>query len=332
MKAIKKLAAVILAAALVFSLAACNGENAGETTTTEPVTYPPVTSAPIYVSKLAALYGPYGMPSTVIAQDRAYAFDVSFHSSISEVSEAMKSGSIELATLPLKNALKLYNETEGKIKILSVSNLNIIYVLQKGDSVKSLSDLDGKKVLTSGKDMFNDKVVNYIFEKAGVSPDIEYTESYDDLVRSDAEIILVPEPHMSLLKHTNSNYSVAVDFGTEWEKLFGTKYAQACLVATDEYIESHPEELNNFMLYYEVAVNFLTKSGKDSGYAAPPLMEYGFYQNPNLALEAIDSSGCVFITGEEMKKIVNANIEQLLVFDSDFAGTSAPGDAIFYNW
>lgn len=329
MKALKKISVLALVFALLFSFAACSGSS-GETTT-QPETLPPVTSAPIYVSKVAALYGPYGMASTLIAQDRSYAFDVEYYSSSADVTAALKNGSAELATLPLKEAVKLYNETDGAIKILFVSNTNFLYVLQKGDSVDSLSDLDGKKIYAAGEGTGNDKIISHIFAESGVDPDIEYCASYDEaMTKEDADLIILPETYASKLMFENPEYSIAVDFGAEWENLMGVKLAQACFVATEEYINAHSEELSNFLTYYEVAVNFMNDIENRQHAISEPLVLQGFFSDPDLALSAVPNCGIVFITGDDMKATVYKNIEQLLILDSDLAGLTAPGDGIFY--
>ncbi len=330
MKTVKKLTAVVMMIALAFSLAACNG-NKEEVTTTQEYTYPEVTSAPAYVSKFAALYAPFGIPATLLDQDRSYAYDVSYFGSIPDVCQAIKSGNAEIATLPLKNAVELYNETNGKIRIVCVSTTGFLYVVQKGDSVKELNDLNGKRIAASNEGTVNDEIMNRVFETAGIKPKVEYYETFEDVIASDADIMMLPEPYVSKLLFSNKEYSVAVDFAAEWEKQVGVKLSQACVVVTQDYIDNHPEELYNFMVHYEIAVNFMTNVETYKHAVSAPLIKAAFFNNYDLALTTVPRCGVAFIYGDEMKTVVSKNIEQLIEFIPDLAGVTPPGDDIFYN-
>lgn len=330
MKTVKKLTAIAMMLALVFSLAACNG-NKEEATTTQEYTYPEVTSAPAYVSKFAALYAPFGIPATLLDQDRSYAYDISYFGSIPDVCQALKSGNAEIATLPLRNAVELYNETNGKIRIVCLSNTGFLYVIQKGDSVKELSDLNGKKIAASNKGTDNDEIMNRVFDKAGVKPEVEYYETFEDVLASGADLMMLPEPHVSKFLFDNKEYSVAVDFAAEWEKQVGVKLSQACIVVTQNYIDNHPDELYNFMVHYEMAVNFMNNVAVYQDAISIPLIKAAFFNNYDRALFTVPRCGVAFIYGDEMKTVASKNIEQLIEFIPALEGVNPPGDDIFYN-
>lgn len=326
----KKIIALILSLTLVFSLAACGGNGEAEVTTEAPVEFE--TSAQKYVAKFGALYGPFGIASTVIARDRAFAFNVEFFSSITDVMQKLKDGDLEIATLPIREALKLYNETNGAVKIINASNECFMYVVQKGDAVKSLADLDGKKVYSLGKDTSNDKIAKHLFASAGVAPEIEYVDTFDNLkAKDDADLVLLAEPYASQLLYTSEGaYMGAIDIGLEWKNHFGFDLVQACVVARADFIEAHPESVVDFLTYYEVSVNYMNDIENRGTTIPETLIEYKFFNNIEHSLLSTSMCGLIFAAGDELKPLIASNIEQLLAFDSDVAGITAPGDAICY--
>ena len=327
----KKIIALLLALTFVFSLAACNGDG-NEQETTTAATFEYETAKPVYVSKYGVLYGPFGLPSTAIATDRSYAFDVEFFSSIGDVYDKLKDGSLEIGTLPIREAVKLYNETNGAVKILAASNSSFVHILQKGDSVKTLADLNGKKIYALGENTSNDKIMKHLLAKAGVSAEIEYVDTYDNLVaKEDAEIVIMPEPNASKLVYTSKmEFKPAIHIQNAWKELFGFDILQACIVARTDYIEAHPDAVADFLTYYEVSVNFMNDTDLRKGSIPALLLNNKFFSNAEHSLMSVKMSGLIFMTGDDLKAAVAANAKEMTLYDPEMADAKIPSDDICY--
>ncbi|MGN0542583.1 MAG: ABC transporter substrate-binding protein [Acutalibacteraceae bacterium] len=332
MKILKKLSAAVLAFAMLFSLAACgnNSDGTGEgTETTTDITREVKT-------KVAALNGPTGMGLAKLASDRTYAYDVEYFSDPQEVVPLIVKGEVDIAALPVNLAANLYKKTNGGIQILAVNTLGVLHIVSKGGAVKSLADLKGKTVYSTGQGSTPEYILNYVLSKNGIDPekdvDIQYKTAHNELatlaVEGKADICVLPEPFATKVITKNTEYKKTVDLTAEWDKVCDAKLAQGCVVARTEYIKQNPEIIKEFLEFNELSVNFLLTNPES---AAVFLTEKGFFSSANIALDAMPGCNIVFITGVEMKNAVKQVFEVLYQADPASVGGSVPDDGIYYG-
>lgn len=332
MKILKKLSAAVLAFALLFSLAACgnNPDGSGEgVETTTDITREVKT-------KVAALNGPTGMGLAKLASDRTYAYDVEYFSDPQEVVPLIVKGEVDIAALPVNLAANLYKKTNGGIQILAVNTLGVLHIVSKGGTVKSLADLKGKTIYSTGQGSTPEYILNYVLSKNGIDPekdvDIQYKTAHNELatlaVEGKADICVLPEPFATKVITKNTEYKKTVDLTAEWDKVCDAKLAQGCVVARTEYIKQNPEIIKEFLEFNELSVNFLLTNPES---AAVFLTEKGFFSSANIALAAMPGCNIVFITGVEMKNAVKQVFEVLYQADPASVGGSVPDDGIYYG-
>ncbi len=333
MKILKRLSALMLAMLLLLSFAACGGKDGGEDS---DVTDAPETNYEREVkTKIAALNGPTGLGLAEIKADRSYAYDVEYYSDPQEVGPLLIKGEVDIAALPLNMAANLYKKTDGKIKMLAINTLGVLHVLSKDDSIKSVADLKGKTVYSSGQGATPEYIVNYILRKNGLEPGkdvtIEYKTAHNELatlaVEGSVDICILPEPFASKVLAKNESYKRVLDLTAEWGKVSSAKLAQGCLVARADYIEQNPEIIKEFMSFYEASVNFVNN---ENNAGAVFLAKNGYFDTPQLAADTIPNCNIVFITGEEMKKTATENFTVLFEANPASVGGEIPADALYY--
>lgn len=333
MKILKRLSALMLAMLLLLSFAACGGKDGGEDSN---VTDAPETNYEREVkTKIAALNGPTGLGLAEIKADRSYAYDVEYYSDPQEVGPLLIKGEVDIAALPLNMAANLYKKTDGKIKMLAINTLGVLHVLSKDDSIKSVADLKGKTVYSSGQGATPEYIVNYILRKNGLEPGkdvtIEYKTAHNELatlaVEGSVDICILPEPFASKVLAKNESYKRVLDLTAEWGKVSSAKLAQGCLVARADYIEQNPEIIKEFMSFYEASVNFVNN---ENNAGAVFLAKNGYFDTPQLAADTIPNCNIVFITGEEMKKTATENFTVLFEANPASVGGEIPADALYY--
>lgn len=333
MKILKRLSALMLAMLLLLSFAACGGKDGGEDS---DVTDAPETNYEREVkTKIAALNGPTGLGLAEIKADRSYAYDVEYYSDPQEVGPLLIKGEVDIAALPLNMAANLYKKTDGKIKMLAINTLGVLHVLSKDDSIKSVADLKGKTVYSSGQGATPEYIVNYILRKNGIEPGkdvtIEYKTAHNELatlaVEGSVDICILPEPFVSKVLSKNESYKRVLDLTEEWGKVSSAKLAQGCLVARADYIEQNPEIIKEFMSFYEASVNFVNN---ENNVGAVFLAKNGYFDTPQLAADTIPNCNIVFITGEEMKKTATENFTVLFEANPASVGGEIPADALYY--
>lgn len=329
LKNIKRLTAAILALVMLFAFASC-GENPD---TTEEVTDEVVTEiASSYIretkTKIAAVDGAVGFGVTKFSVDRAYNYETEFLADVSEAVSRIKAGAADIATLPVSEAAKLFNETNGAIKIIAVTGLGFYSVLENGEKIQSVRDLKGKTVYAAYKGTAFEQAINYVFAQNGIDPEkdikLEFKATDKEVAElttgGEAAICILSEPYASKVLHNEETYRKALSFNDEWDKISETPLAQSVLVARTAYIDSNPDIIKEFIGFCKISVNYLI----NDTYGAPVfLKENNFCEAATLATVLIPAVNLRFISGEDMKAAVGkvlSDVYEISVDDAFYFG------------
>ena len=169
-------------------------------------------------------------------------------------------GDMDIAALPTNAISALYNKTEGKISVLGVNALGVLYILENGNSINSVSDLAGKTVLASGKGSTAEYVLNYILEKNGVIAEIvwaaEHSEAATLALKGDYDIVMLPEPFVTNVTAKSDAFRVALDLTEEWEALGNGELTMGGIAVRTAFLEEHPDAVKAFVDEYGKSVAF----------------------------------------------------------------------------
>ncbi|WP_455382109.1 ABC transporter substrate-binding protein, partial [Salinispira pacifica] len=111
------------------------------------------------------------------------------------------SGEVDVASLPLNLAAKLYNSGVD-YRLAAVNVLGVLYLVSDGEEVSSLDDLAGKTVYLTGKGANPDILFRYILTENGLKPDkdVMLNFNYDQvelssmMIAGRVKLALLPEP------------------------------------------------------------------------------------------------------------------------------------------
>ena len=87
----------------------------------------------------------------LMGEEYAGQYEISLASAPDDVTAAMISGSLDIAAVPINLAAVLYNKLEGDVELLAVNTLGVLYILENGETVQSISDLAGKTIGATGQ-------------------------------------------------------------------------------------------------------------------------------------------------------------------------------------
>ena len=192
------------------------------------------TAEPVDV-RIAALKGPtaMGMVKFMDDVDQQAVTDENYTFSIvaspDEVTPQIVQGSLDIAAVPANLASILYNNTDGAVQVLTVNTLGVLYIVENGDTVHSVSDLAGKTIYASGKGSTPEYALNYVLEQNGLVPgtDVtiewksEHSECVAAITADAAGITMLPQPFVTTAQAQNESLRVALDLTEEWEKVQG---------------------------------------------------------------------------------------------------------------
>lgn len=241
-------------------------------------------------------------------------------------------GDMDIAALPTNAISALYNKTEGKISVLGVNALGVLYILENGNSINSVSDLAGKTVLASGKGSTAEYVLNYILEKNGVIAEIvwaaEHSEAATLALKGDYDIVMLPEPFVTNVTAKNDAFRVALDLTEEWEALGNGELTMGGIAVRTAFLEEHPDAVKAFVDEYGKSVAFTNSQPED---AAKLIAKYEIAAE-EVAKNAIPRCNIVWLHGKDYKAVLENFLG--VVYNANPAGIGGkmPGNDFYLDY
>lgn len=355
----RKLLALTLSLALALGLAACSTQAPAEDTAPPESTAPAAetqtpaaeTAVPYQTVHLGLLSGPTGMGAAKMLadNDEAYAqveagtyeggtllrYEVTLGSDpANDIVPRLTNGELDIAAIPTNLAATLYNRTDGGIKLLALNTLGVLHILENGDTVNSLADLEGRTLYATGQGSNPEYVLNYLLEANGLDPaadvDIQWLASEELTARmasGDIDLCMLPVPAATTVMMQNSDVRDAIDLNDAWTEsgAQGT-FTMGCLVARTEWLEGNSELVPGILEEYAASIDYANSSPEE---ASALIEQYGIVPKAAVAQAAIPQANMVCVTGEDMKGI--ADYYQVL-FDADptSIGGAIPGEDFYY--
>lgn len=262
--------------------------------------------------------------------------DIDFYSDASLIPPMILNGSVDVAAVPTNLAAVLYNKTEGKIRVLAVNTLGVLYLLENGTTVHSLADLAGKTVYVPGAGSNPEYVLRALLDKAGISdrvtvdantygtPDALTTAAAAGL----APLAILPEPKVTAAMMQSGDLHVALDFTAEWKELTGTELVQGCLIARADFLDAHTARINAFLDAYEKSVSAVNS---DPAAAAEQIVAAGLAGKAALVSNAIPRCNITYFVGPEMKLSLSEFWGALFGTVPASVGGKLPNEGIFWK-
>lgn len=342
----KKLLSLILALIMAMSITACSTEApAPETedpiaTETVPETEPepeepveePFAGADISVGMLK---GPTGMGAAWLMDQSEQGLTVNNYEftvagAADELTGRLIQGDLDIVALPTNAISALYNKTEGQILCLGVNTLGVLYILERGESVNSIADLEGKTILTSGQGSTVEYVLNHLLTEHGVNAEIywasEHTEAATLALTGEYDIVLLPEPFVTNVMTKSQDFRVALNIADEWESLTGGVLTMSGIAVRKAFAEENPEAVAEFTKDYAASIEAVNS---DPAAAGQLIEKYGIAAAA-VAENAIPRCNIVWLyNGEEYRPVLENFLTVLFNANPASIGAKMPGDDFY---
>ena len=331
----KKLLAIVLATLMLVSLADCGKDQGNKNS--KPNNSENYEGIDMHI---ACMTGPTGVGMAKLMNDAAedktannYEFTVA--TAATDIMPKFIKGEIQIASVPTNVAATFYNNTNGKIRMLAVNTYGVLSILEKGDSIKSIKDLKGKTIYSTGKGQNPEYILKYILSENGIDPEKDVTINFvssDDLVAKlisgEAEVAMAPEPAATTVMVKNSSLNRVLSINDEWAKVSDTQLMMGCVIALDSYVKENETAVEKFLEEYEKSIAFATENIED---AAQYCETYKITASKAIAQKAIPTCNLTYVTGKDMKKNVNGYYNVLYKADPTSIGGDLPEDDIYYK-
>lgn len=342
----KRVMSLGLSLALAISLAACSGsvsEAVSSASATAEPTAAPEAEAPVTTFRIAGLKGPTTMGMVKLMSDAEAGethqdYQVTMYGAADEVVPLLVKGDIDLAAIPANLAANLYNQTDGKVQVAAINTLGVLYVVTTGDDVKSVEDLKGKTVYSTGKGTTPEYVLNYILKENGIDPEKDLTVEYKSeatevaaalQAADEGAIAVLPQPYVTAAQSQIEGLNVALNLTEEWNKVStDSDLVTGVLVASTEFIEQNEAAFEEFLKDYQASIEWVNSNTAD---AAELVANYGIVAKAPLAQKALPACNITYVDGAEMKTKLSGYLQVLFDQNPKAVGGAMPGDDFYYG-
>ena len=346
-----KITSLILAVLMLFSLASCapkaDDENTPQSSGTIDTTAVTDKSVDTELEiKISVLNGTTALGmAQMICDAKDNTDDMNYNIEVFAAADAITgpivSGESHIAALPTNAAAKLYKASAGKIQLLAVNTLGVLYLLQNGSTpINDFNDLKGKTIYLPGAGSNPEYITAALLSANGLTVGEDVTLDTTSYPSPDAlqtalvsgvggvEFAVLPEPKVTVITMNNANVKVAMDFTEKWEAIYGENtIAQGCLVVNTEFAKAHPNEIAKFLDDYSESVEFI-KGGSDEAISA--IVAAGILPKEAIAKKALPNCNICFIEGADMKDAMNVFYEKLFAADNKSI-LAVPDDNFYYS-
>lgn len=317
----KKFVSVLMTLILTLSLAAC--------AVAEPL------------ADVAALKGPTAMGMVKMMNDDAGAnWNFSIAAAADEIAPKLIQGELDIAAVPANLAATLYNKTQGKVQVLAINTLGVLYIIENGETVQSVNDLKGRTIYSAGQGATPEYALNYILKENGIDPaqDVniifskEHTECLNAVLNDENAVALLPQPFVTTAMSKAPGVRIALDLNQLWADAQEGKENQSALltgvvVARTEFVENNPEAVNAFMDAYAASVLFANENVDETAALI------GAYEIVPEAVAKIALPYCciVMIEGEEMTEKLSGYLQVLFDQNPASVGGAMPNEDFYFQ-
>ncbi len=292
------------------------------------------------VIRVGGLKGPTSMGMVKLMKDNKDGvslnnYEFTIEAAADSLAPLILQGKLDIAAVPTNLASVLYNKTEGKIKLLAVNTLGVLYIVNRGEAL-TMADLKGKTLYATGKGAVPEYALRYVLSQNGIDPDkdvkIEWKSQPDEVVAvlsaDENAIAMLPQPYVTVASTKIEGLKIAIDLTKEWDNLdSGSRLITGTLAVRAEFAEQHPELIENFLNEYKSSTEFVNSNLDE---AAALVEEFGIVKAA-VAKLAIPYCNIVFISGSDMKAPVSGYLNTVLEQNPTAVGGSIPGDDFYYT-
>ena len=337
----KRTVSLLLCLVMLLGVTACSKPAANSSSSSAPgVSQSEPEGTAAQPTNVMVLSGPTGVgaaqmmtTSALSSETKAYNFTVVAGND--EVAPALAKGEVDIACIATNMASNLYNKNGG-IQVLAVNTLGVLYILEKGDSVTDVASLAGKTIYATGQGSNPEYILNYLLTSSGLDPaadvDIQWMTAQEvtaKMVESTDGVCMLPVPAATALLMKDAGVREAINVSDAWDEVAENPLVMGCVVARTEFIQEHPELVEQFLVDYEASIRFM-KDEANLSQAAEMVAAQGITANAQIAAKAIPQCNLTYLAGAEMRQAIQSYFEVLFQADPASIGGGNPDDDFYY--
>ncbi len=305
----------------------------------EPAASPEVTEETT-TFRIGGLKGPTSMGMVKFLKDAedgnsALSCEFTLAAAADELTPKLVQGELDIAAVPANLASVLYNNTDGAVELLAINTLGVIYIVDTGDTVKSVEDLRGQTIYATGKGATPEYALRYILQQNGLDPDKDVTIEWKSeptevvaVLSNGGGIAMLPQPFVTVAQGSVEGLHIALDLTEEWDKLDnGSMLITGVLVVRRDFAEKYPQQLATFLDEYKASTEYANENTAE----AAQLIEYYNIIKAAVAEKALPYCNIAYYEGADMKAAMQGYLQILFDQNPASVGGTLPGDDFYYS-
>lgn len=261
-------------------------------------------------------------------------YSVTLLSEATDMIAQIAAGQLDIAAIPTNAAAALYNKTSGAVRLAALNTAGVLYVLENGDSIKSVADLKGKTIYAVGQGSNPEYVLRFILSQNGIDPDkdaeLVFMDSAELTTRAatgEIGVCMLPVPAVTTVLMKNKSMRTALDLSKEWDSLNTSGIlTMGCIVVRSDFAKNHPIEVMAFLDEYGSSINF-TKQNPSQ--AAQLCAKFSIVPSAAVAEKAIPDCNLIYISGDNIRPAIEGYLKVLYDFNPKSIGDKMPGDDFY---
>lgn len=293
------------------------------------------------VVRVASMKGPTSMGMVKLMIDdsegtTAQDYEFTVAGAATDIVPMIAQDTVDIALIPCNLASVVYNNT-GKIQVAAVNTLGVLYILENGDTIKSIEDLRGQTIFSTGKGTTPEYGLRHVLSKAGIDPDTDVTIEYKSeaaevlaAIKSGlCNIAMLPQPFVTAAMNQVEGLRVALDLTEEWDKVNETgSLITGVVVVRKGFLEEHPDAVTTFLTEYAASTEYVNANPTDE--TVCQWIDDLDIAQAAIAAKAIPACNIVCITGADMKDAISGYLDALYSQNPEAVGGKIPDEAFYY--
>lgn len=252
-----------------------------------------------------------------------------------EIVAGLTSGQFDIAAIATNVAANLYNKTNGSIQMCALNTYGVLYILEQGESVESVADLNGRTIYATGQGANPEYVLNYILTENGLTPgedvDVEFMDSaalVTQMASGAVDLCMLPVPAATTVLMQNPEVRSALDLTEEWNNVTDEGVlTMGSVVVRREFAESQPEAVAAFLTEYAASIEMVQS---DVERAAGLCESYGIVPKAAVAARAIPDCNICCVTGADIQSSIEPYYNVLYAANPAAVGGAVPGEDFYF--
>lgn len=333
---IKRIAAIALASVMAILFAACGAKNESSSGAQAPTSSSQQSQSEVTAPvRVAALKGPTAMGLVKLMKDSEQngEYEFSISGAVDEITPKLITNQVDIAAVPANLASVLFNKTEGKIKVLAINTLGVLYIVENGDSIKTAADLAGKTIYSAGKGATPEYALSFMLKNYGLEDKVtvEYRSEHAECVAMLAEhpdaVAMLPQPFATTAMMKSESMRLALNLSDLWQNSENSAtLITGVVVTTSDFAEQNPKAVESFLENYKASVQYVAGNTDE---AAALIGGYDIIPEA-AAKKALPYCGITFVEGEAMKQDLSGYLEILFEQNPTSVGGKLPDESFYY--